>query len=57
MTNLIESAAQEQPWSKALRLGLERYGPTPIYDQLVAETEAQAKKPARKKAAKKAVAK
>lgn len=52
--NLVLSAAQEQPWSRALRLGLEKYGPTPIFDALAAEFAAP-KKPAKKAAAKKAV--
>jgi hypothetical protein len=40
--NLVLSAAQEQPWSRALRIMLEKYGPTPIYDALVAESSKSA---------------
>lgn len=35
--NLVLSAVQEQPHTRAWRLGLEKYGDTPIYMALVAE--------------------
>jgi hypothetical protein len=34
-TELLLSASKETPWAKAMRLGLFKHGPTPIYDSLV----------------------
>lgn len=60
MTNLVVSARQEEPWSRALRLGLTKYGETPLFSQLAREFEAigtsltkTAPRPPKKKAAKK----
>jgi hypothetical protein len=36
---LPSSAHRETAWARALRDGLNRYGPTPIHDALVAEFE------------------
>lgn len=36
--DMLLSAKRETPWAKALRLGLTRYGDTPIYDALSQET-------------------
>lgn len=34
---LLASVRYEKPHTKALRLGLRRYGPTPLYDAVVAD--------------------
>lgn len=38
---LVLSAVQAEPWARALEVMLARYGPTPIYDALVAEFAAK----------------
>jgi hypothetical protein len=35
--DLATSATTAEPWTRALQAGLAKHGPTPIYEQLVAE--------------------